>query len=94
MEALALARWDAACSFAAALFAVSLVPAILSGSILKKYARQEGAGGLDWIPFGLLPYALTRFQHKSKFAIVWAYVFFNLVSLAAIVVLVILLRRS
>ena len=69
---------------------LSLVPAWLSGGILQKHARQEGARGLDWIPFGLLPYGFTRFRHPHRFFIVWAYVFSNLLFLGAIVALFIL----
>src|SRR5438105_10950956 len=53
------------------------LPAWLCGSILKKHAAKDGGAGSDWIPLSLLPYGLTRFQHRHKNAIVWGYLFSN-----------------
>ena len=72
---------------------LSLIPGWITGSILKKYARQDGAASIDWIPFGLLYYGLTRFRHKQKFLLVWAYFFSNFVFIGTIVAFLIL-RKS
>ncbi len=65
--------------------ALALIPSLLSGAVLRRHAEEEGVSGFDWIPFWLLPYAIKDFQHKNKFAIVWAYVFSNMVLVGAIV---------
>jgi hypothetical protein len=72
-------------AFLVALAVASGIPAWLTGSILRKYARQEGAAGWDWIPFGLAPFAFARFRHPHRGAIVWAYLFSNLLFLGAVV---------
>ena len=74
--------------------ALSALPAWLCGSILKKHAVKDGGAGSDWIPLSLLPYGLSRFQHRHKIAIVWGYLFSNLLFAAAIVALVVLLRMK
>jgi hypothetical protein len=75
----------------AALVVLASIPSWISGSILKRHAKQDGvSSALDWIPLGLLPYAFGPFQHKNKFAIVWAYCFSNLIILAAIIAFVVL----
>jgi len=66
------------------------IPAMLTGSILKRNSKAEGGGGTDWVPLGFLFYGLGPFKHPKKLAIVWGYVFSNLVSWGAIVTLVIL----
>lgn len=68
-------------------------PAWLCGSILKKHADKAGGAGSDWIPLSLLPYGLKRFEHRHKIAIVWGYVFSNLLFAAAVVALIVLLRQ-
>jgi hypothetical protein len=71
---------------------LAAIPAWLAGSILKRHARQEGGGVSDWIPLGLLPYGFGRFHHRHKTAIVWAYLFSNLLFIAALAALVLLWR--
>ena len=78
--------------FLGAVIALSALPAWLCGSILKKHAAAEGGAGSDWIPLSLLPYGLGRFRHRHKIAIVWGYVFSNLLLAAAVVALVIVLK--
>lgn len=70
--------------------ALTAVPAWLAGSILARRAKADGVPASDWIPFGLLPYALTRFRHPHRGAIVAAYVAANLLSWGAVAALVIL----
>ena len=77
-------------AFLIAILVLSGIPGWLTGGILKKYARQDGAGGLDWIPFGLLAYGLRHFRHPQKGLIVWAYFFSNLLFLGAIAAILIL----
>jgi hypothetical protein len=72
---------------------IAAVPSWLCGSILKKHADLQGGAGSDWIPLSLLPYGLTRFQHKHKFAVVWGYVFSNLLFAAAVIALIILVKK-
>jgi hypothetical protein len=72
--------------------ALSALPAWLSGSILKKHAVKDGGAGSDWLPLSLLPYGLGRFQHRHKIAIVWGYLFSNLLFVGAVVALVIVLK--
>ncbi len=76
--------------FLALLAILTAVPAWLAGSILARRAKAEGAPVSDWIPFGLLPYALTRFRHPHRGVIVAAYVAANLVSWGALATLAIL----
>ncbi|HXG62373.1 MAG TPA: hypothetical protein VNO22_13430 [Planctomycetota bacterium] len=66
---------------------LTAVPAWLAGSILARRAKADGEPVRDWIPFGLLPYALTRFRHPHRGAIVAAYVAANLVSWGALAAL-------
>jgi hypothetical protein len=73
--------------------ALSALPAWLCGSILRKHAAKEGGAGSDWIPLSLLPYGLTRFQHRHKIAIVFGYLFSNLLFAGAVVGLIIVLRN-
>jgi hypothetical protein len=80
--------------FLAVLIALGVLPAGLCGSILKKHAQKDGGAGSDWIPLSLLPYGLGRFQHRHKIAIVWGYVFSNLLVAGAVIALVVVLRRS
>ena len=73
--------------------ALSALPAWLCGSILKRHAAKDGGAGSDWIPLSLLPYGLTRFQHRHKIAIVWGYLFSNLLFAGAVIGLIVLLRN-
>ena len=71
---------------------ITLIPGWLTGNIIRKYAERGGSSVTDWIPFSLLPYALREFKHSNKFAIVWGYVFCNLLftgTMIAIVIVVI-----
>lgn len=72
--------------------ALAALPAWLSGSILKKHAAKDGGAGSDWIPLSLVPYALGRFQHRHKIAIVWGYLFSNLLFVGALIALVVYLK--
>jgi len=74
--------------------ALAALPAWLCGSILRKHAAKEGGAGSDWIPLSLLPYGLTRFQHPHKIAIVWGYLFSNLLFAAAIIGVIVVLRQK
>jgi len=71
---------------------LAALPAWLCGSILRKHAAKDGGAGSDWIPLSLLPYGLTRFRHPHKGAIVFGYLFSNLLFAAAIVGLVVFLK--
>lgn len=71
---------------------LSALPAWLCGSILKKHAAKDGGAGSDWIPLSLLPYGVSRFQHRHKIAIVWGYVFSNLLFAGSVVALLVLMR--
>ncbi|HZE99484.1 MAG TPA: hypothetical protein VE981_20940 [Planctomycetota bacterium] len=73
---------------------LAALPATLCSSVLKKHATKDGNAGSGWIPLGLLPYALTRFQHRHKIAIVWGYLFSNLLFAGAVVTLLILLKTG
>ena len=73
--------------------ALSALPAWLCGSILKKHAVKDGGAGSDWIPLSLLPYGLTRFQHPHKLAIVWGYVFSNLLFAGSVIGLIVVLKN-
>jgi hypothetical protein len=72
---------------------LAALPAWLCGSILRKHAAQEGGAGSDWIPLSLLPYGLTRFRHRHKVAIVWGYLFSNLLFAAAVIGILVVLRQ-
>jgi hypothetical protein len=78
----------------AILAALAALPAWLCGSILKKHAEKDGGAGSDWVPLSLLPYGLSRFQHRHKIAVVWGYLFSNLLLAGAIVALVYVLRQG
>lgn len=78
---------------AAVVAVLSALPAWLCGSILKKHAAAEGGAGSDWIPLSLLPYALGRFRHRHKVAIVWGYLFSNLLFAGSLVVLAVVLKK-
>ena len=73
--------------------ALSAGPAWLCASILKKHAAKDGGAGSDWIPLSLLPYGLRRFQHRHKAAIVFGYLFSNLLFAAAVVTLLVVLKK-
>ena len=73
--------------------ALSAGPAWLCGSILKKHAAKDGGAGSDWIPLSLLPYAVGRFQHRHKGAIVFGYLFSNLLFAAAVITLLVVLKK-
>ena len=73
--------------------ALSALPSWLCGSILKKHAEKDCGAGSDWIPLSLLPYGITRFQHRHKIAIVWGYVFSNLLFAGCVVALFIVLKK-
>ncbi|MBV8880484.1 MAG: hypothetical protein JO332_11000 [Planctomycetaceae bacterium] len=79
--------------FLGVLIALAALPAWLCGSILKKHAANDGGAGSDWIPLSLLPYGLGRFRHPHKIAIVWGYVFSNLLVAGALVALFLALRK-
>jgi len=74
--------------FLVVLAVVGGIPAWLTGGILRRSSQAEAGGGTDWVPLGFLPYGIARFKHPKKFAIVWAYVVFNLISWGAIITLV------
>ena len=74
------------------LAALSALPAWLCGSILKKHAAKDGGAGSDWIPLSLLPYGLSRFQHPHKIAIVWGYVFSNVLFAGCVIALIVVLK--
>lgn len=76
--------------FLVAIAAITALPAWLTGSILKKRSREEAGGGTDWVPLGYIAYGLKEFKHPKKVAIVWGYVFSNLLSWGAIVALLVL----
>lgn len=75
------------------LAALSALPAWLCGSILKKHSVKDGGAGSDWIPLSLLPYGLSRFQHPHKVAIVWGYLFSNLLFAGSVIALLVVLRN-
>lgn len=75
------------------LAALSALPAWLCGAILKRHADKEGGAGSDWIPLSLLPYALGRFRHPHKAAVVWGYLFSNLLFAGSVVALILVLKK-
>jgi hypothetical protein len=77
----------------AILAALSALPAWLCGSILKKHAARDGGAGSDWIPLSLLPYGMSRFQHPHKIAIVFGYLFSNLLFAGSVIGLIVVLRN-
>jgi hypothetical protein len=66
------------------------VPAWLTAAILKKHAAKAGEAPSDWIPLSVLPYALKRFQHPQKGAIVFGYLASNLLFTAAVIAVLVL----
>ena len=72
---------------------LAAAPAWFCGSILKKHATKDGGAGSDWLPLSLLPYGLSRFQHRHKIAIVWGYLFSNLLFAAAVIGLIVVLKQ-
>ncbi len=82
-------------AFLVTVAALSALPAWLTGSILKREALKDGVGGwVDWIPFGILGYALTRFRHRNRAAILWGYLFSNLLFVAALIAFVVAWRSA
>jgi hypothetical protein len=79
--------------FLAILAALAALPSWLCGAILRKHAEKDGGAGSDWVPLSLLPYGLGRFQHRHKIAIVWGYLFSNLLFAGAVVALIFFLKR-
>lgn len=69
---------------------LSALPAWLTVSILKRHAKQDGETWSDYIPLSLLPYAVRRFKHPHKGAIVAGYVGANLVFTAALLAVLVL----
>lgn len=67
--------------------ALAGLPGWLAGAVIKRHALKEGEKPNDWIPFGLLPYAFTRFRHPNRAALTAAYLAMNLVSWAALIAL-------
>ena len=76
------------------LAALAALPAWLCGSILKKHAVKDGGAGSDWLPLSLLPYGVSRFQHRHRIAIVWGYVFSNLLFAGAIIAIIFIVRQG
>lgn len=60
------------------------LPAWLTASILKKHAKKAGEMPSDWIPLSVLPFALGRFRHPQKGAIVFGYLTSNAFFVAAL----------
>jgi hypothetical protein len=79
--------------FLVVVIVLSALPGWLCGSILKRHAEKDGGAGSDWIPMSLLPYGLGRFQHRHKIAIVWGYLFSNLLFAASVIALLIVLKK-
>ena len=69
---------------------VAAIPAWLTASILKKHAAKAGEQPSDWIPLSVLPFALKRFQHPQKGAIVFGYLASNLLFTAAVIAVLVL----
>ena len=72
---------------------LAAVPAWLCGSIQRRHAAKDGGAGSDWIPLSLLPYGFSRFQHRHKGAIVFGYLFSNLLFAASVIALILLLKK-
>ena len=70
---------------------LAALPAWLTGSILTRHAKADGETPSSWIPMSVLPYAVSRFRHRHKPAIVFGYVASNLV-FAAVVVAILWMR--
>lgn len=69
---------------------VASLPAWLTASIIKRHAKLAGEQPSDWIPLSILPYAIARFKHPQKGAIVFGYLASNLLFTAAVVAFVVL----
>jgi hypothetical protein len=69
---------------------VACIPAYLTLAILKRHAKQAGEAPSDWIPLSILPYAIARFKHPQKGAIVFGYLASNLLFTAAVVAFLVL----
>jgi len=67
---------------------LSALPAWLTASILTRHAKADGESPSGWIPLSVLPYALSRFKHRHKPAIVFGYVASNLVFAAVVAAIV------
>ena len=80
--------------FLVILAGLTMIPGWLTGSILKKASREEGGGGTEWIPLGYLVYGLRRFKHPKKTAILWGYLFSNILSWGAIIALLVIFLRK
>ena len=79
--------------FLGLLAALAALPSWLCGSILRKHAAKDGGAGSDWIPLSLLPYGMSRFQHRHKGAIVFGYLFSNLLFAAAVITILVVLKK-
>ena len=80
-------------TLAAFLVAIALLtglPGWLAASIIRRHALQAGESPSEWIPFSLIPFAVARFRHPQRVLLVSAYLLMNLVSWAAVIVLLVL----
>ena len=67
---------------------LSALPAWLTASILTRHAKADGESPSSWIPMSVLPYAIARFKHRHKPAILFGYVASNLVFAAVVIAIV------
>lgn len=74
--------------------ALSALPGMLTASILRRHAREAGAEASEWIPFGLLPWAIREFRHPARGAILFGYVATNLIFGAAVVGIAVLVLSN
>ena len=81
-------------AFLIAVAVITSLPGWLTGSILKKASRASGGGGTEWLPLGFLGFGLKEFQHPRKGAILFGYVFSNLLSWGAILTLVAIVLKA
>ena len=77
-------------TFLIVLAILSGIPGWITRSILKKHCEKDGGSGTDWLPFGFLPYAFSQFKHPHRGAIVWAYLFANLIFFGVVATLIVL----
>ena len=70
--------------------AASALPAWLTTSILKKHATKAGEPPSAWIPLDVLPFALKRFVHPQRAAILFGWIASNLLFTGAVVGVLIL----